>query len=130
MPPSNPGPITHSHSQDSATKSTQPQPELATGAQLPGHGIEELRRSARVFITNYRAAERYQPRRLNCNACLFHAEGSSAEPQHGSWSKWIEPISQHGVPGDHKGMLRPPHVEVLAQLLGQQLDQLQKGAFA
>jgi acyl-coenzyme A synthetase/AMP-(fatty) acid ligase/thioesterase domain-containing protein/acyl carrier protein len=95
---------------------------------LPGHGIEELRRSARVFITNYRAAEKYRPTRLSCNACLFHAEGSSAESQHAGWSRWIEPISEYDVPGDHKGMLRPPHVVVLAQVLGQQLDQLYQGA--
>jgi len=102
--------------------------EIMLQNALPlGHGIDELRRSAHVFITNYRASEKYRPTRLNCNACLFRADGSSAEPPDLGWTAWTEQMWQRCVPGDHKGMLRPPHVAVLAQMLGQRLDQLDQG---
>ena len=79
----------------------------------------------RIVVANSQAAYRYVPQPYSDRITLFKAvEQSDAigqDPTLG-WSALAEDIQLHQVPGNHLSLLKQPHVQDLAQQLGQYLS--------
>jgi thioesterase domain-containing protein len=93
----------------------------------PSWGWDQASRLMKVFKTNLKATENYIPQSYQGSIHLFQAEDSELatdDPSMG-WS----PLALKGVevclvPGNHKTLLRPPHVHVLAAKIKDHLEQV------
>jgi amino acid adenylation domain-containing protein len=92
----------------------------------PDIGEEQVRRALAVFAANSQAMRDYQPQPYAGNVALLRA---SAQPTVESpdallgWDAFVTSgIALHAIPGDHYSMIRPPHVQVLAERLSICLD--------
>ncbi|MBP0031389.1 thioesterase domain-containing protein, partial [Roseofilum sp. Guam] len=82
----------------------------------PEVGIEQMRQLFEVFKANRVAVTNYQPQPYSGRIVQFCA--SSPEANRG-WSSLVTgKLDTYMIPGDHYGMMRSPHVQVLAQKLG------------
>ena len=82
----------------------------------PEVGIEQMRQLFEVFKANRVAVTNYQPQPYSGRIVQFCA--SSPEADRG-WSSLVTgKLETYMIPGDHYGMMRSPHVQVLAQKLG------------
>jgi thioesterase domain-containing protein/acyl carrier protein len=76
-----------------------------------------------VFV---RIQRNYTPRTYPGRIVYFRAEGTN-ERFHHKWSEWAGGgLDVHVVPGDHHGILREPHVRVLAERLRLLLNEAQR----
>ncbi len=78
----------------------------------------------RIVYANAIAAYRYVPRRYAHQIALFKATEQSdsiAQDPTLGWSALSNDIQLHQVPGNHLSLLKQPHVQILAQQLGQYL---------
>ena len=96
---------------------------------LPDIGLAQARRVLQVFKSHSQAINSYRLQPYPGRVTLFLAsEGEVARSQDPTLG-WGELAAQgvdiHWVPGDHKTMIREPHVQVLAQQLQTCLEQLQ-----
>ncbi len=94
----------------------------------PGAGEEQIRRVLGVYKANTRAARRYEPGPYPGRVTLFRTESAPGEdpghPHDLGWSRISgEPAEVHVVPGGHLTFLVEPHVEELARLLRQSLEE-------
>ncbi|MCP3105265.1 alpha/beta fold hydrolase, partial [Myxococcus sp. K15C18031901] len=99
----------------------------------PASAEDDLRRALRVFEAHQVAFHAFRPepsQRLRLVLLRPEVAPSPLEAallEHdatGGWGALVPgPVELHGVPGDHFTMLRAPHVEVLAQVLGGVLAQ-------
>jgi len=79
----------------------------------------------KIVYANAQAAYRYKPQTYSKRITLFKAtEQSDAIGQNPSlsWSELANDIQVHHVPGNHLSLLKQPHVQILAQQLGQCLE--------
>ncbi|MFY0579907.1 alpha/beta fold hydrolase [Cystobacter fuscus] len=93
---------------------------------LPGGTrLEEVRAVVDVVRANLQAVSRYTPEPSAGRVVLLRARDAqrSAErdPTHGWGGLVPSGLTVEDVPGDHHGVLRPPHVEHLAERLGRLL---------
>ncbi|MGV0024746.1 amino acid adenylation domain-containing protein [Phormidesmis priestleyi] len=79
----------------------------------------------RIVYANTQAAYRYVPQNYCDRITLFKAieqsDGIGQDPTLG-WSALASDIQLHPVSGNHLSLLKPPHVQTLAQQLGQCLS--------
>jgi thioesterase domain-containing protein len=103
--------------------------EQARIAELvpPDMGALQMRDLSRVFMANARAAEAYAPPAYGGRVVLFKAgerpAPTAADVDLGWGGLCAQGAQVHVVPGDHYTMLRPPHVQVLAERLGVCLEE-------
>jgi amino acid adenylation domain-containing protein/non-ribosomal peptide synthase protein (TIGR01720 family) len=97
-------------------------------------GITYLRRRVAVYRGNLIAASRHTPEPYRGPVTYFRAAGRPESPEVGAtgpdpagdpaggWARYCAlGIDIENVPGDHRTMMREPHVAVLAGLLGDRL---------
>ncbi|MDJ1181649.1 amino acid adenylation domain-containing protein [Roseofilum sp. BLCC_M143] len=82
----------------------------------PEVGIEQMRKLFEVFKANRVAVANYQPQPYSGRVVQFCA--SLPEEDRGWRSLVTGELEVFVIPGDHYGMMRQPHVGVLAQKLG------------
>lgn len=74
----------------------------------------------RIVYSNAQAAYHYVPQPYGDRITLFKATEPAAvfgqEPTLG-WSALAKDVQLHQVPGNHLSLLKPPHVQTLAQQL-------------
>ena len=81
----------------------------------PEVGMEQMRQLFEVFKANRVASDNYQPQPYSGRVAQFCA--SSPEEDRG-WSSLVAgELETLVIPGDHYGMMRSPHVQVLANRL-------------
>lgn len=101
----------------------------ATGLLPPGMDVPGLRRHLRVFTHNLQATPAYVPGPYEGRLTLLDARERNGGSTGDSGAAWEElaggGVTRYVVAGDHYTMLRPPHVEALADRLGACLDHLQ-----
>ncbi|XWK88399.1 MAG: thioesterase domain-containing protein [Phormidium sp.] len=76
----------------------------------------------KIFYANAQAAYRYVPQNYPNQITVFKAAeqiDSVAQDRTLGWSKLASDIQLHQVPGNHLSLLKQPHVQTLAQQLGQ-----------
>jgi thioesterase domain-containing protein len=80
---------------------------------------EHARVLRRVREMNERAWWRYQPKPYAGDITLLHSEeyGARQKWHLDTWSRLVDRIETHVVPGDHRTLIREPHVAVLADRL-------------
>jgi amino acid adenylation domain-containing protein len=99
----------------------------AEGAVPPDLDFTRFERLWSVFRHNVDALRRYRPGRLAAGAgvLLVRAEGGS-DPEGTSAARWRAltggRVTVGTSPGDHFGMVREPHVRVLAEVLAAHLE--------
>ncbi|MEP1076598.1 amino acid adenylation domain-containing protein [Leptolyngbya sp. PL-A3] len=74
----------------------------------------------RIFAANSQAAYHYAPQPYPQPITLFQAMGASQHSQSDTtlgWNQLTPYVQVHTVPGNHLSMLKPPHVQTLAQIL-------------
>jgi thioesterase domain-containing protein len=82
--------------------------------------LADFQRYFEVYKTNARAASTYQPQPYSGTATLFVCQESPAQAAMvkqaniDRWSKLVHNLELREVPGNHKSMVLPPHVEHLA----------------
>ncbi|MCY1078721.1 non-ribosomal peptide synthetase [Archangium lansingense] len=100
-----------------------------SGVLIPEAGLPELRVLLQVYSANMRALHRYTPERLDGRLAVLRAADSRDAPGEGRDRGWgdkgAEGVELQEVPGDHYGLLQPPHVQVLAERLKELLDRTQ-----
>ena len=78
-----------------------------------------------IVYANSQAAYQYVPQPYPNRLTLFKAteqpEALSQEPTL-NWDALASDVRLHLVPGNHLSLLKPPHVQILAQQLGQYLS--------
>jgi amino acid adenylation domain-containing protein len=88
---------------------------------LPDIDEQQIRRALAVFAANTQAMQRYQPQPYSGPVALFRAsELGAAEAPDAllGWAAFVtSDIALHAIPGDHYSMIRPPHVQLLAERL-------------
>lgn len=87
----------------------------------------QLRRRLGVFAAHRRALDGYVPRYAPQHITLFPARERLAQelPDPAKvWSRLADGVEIHSIPGDHYTILRPPHVQILAERLHACLDTL------
>ncbi|HEY0097997.1 MAG TPA: amino acid adenylation domain-containing protein, partial [Pyrinomonadaceae bacterium] len=93
----------------------------------PDMELAQMRNLLRVFEANVRARNAYRESGYNGELTLFRAaDGAQHSPQDVSfgWSPWTgREIEVLLTPGSHYTMLKKPHVEKLAERLGERLRQ-------
>ncbi|QYO64590.1 hypothetical protein [Leptolyngbya sp. 7M] len=76
----------------------------------------------RIFYANAQAAYRYVPQYYPHRITVFKAAESvdklQSDPMLG-WQSLANDVQLHSVPGNHLSLLQSPHVQVLAEKLGQ-----------
>jgi thioesterase domain-containing protein len=72
-----------------------------------------------VFKANLRAARTWEPRPYAGKVTVFRAAGSHrlGPDGTGGWGAFAAAVEVVTVPGDHHSLVRPPHVEALADAL-------------
>ncbi|TXK39865.1 alpha/beta fold hydrolase [Nonomuraea sp. C10] len=90
----------------------------AMGAE-PGEA--ELAERFPVFAANVRALLTFRPSRVDSRVVLLCAEKSEGEKL-SRWRPYADEIQV--VPGDHYTMLRPPHIEALAEAMRHRLSEV------
>lgn len=94
----------------------------------PGLSAVDLERHLEVFKTNFRALLSYEPQPYGGDLNLFVAEeagGNARNDPAGTWRALAEGATEvQPVPGDHYTMFRAPHLEILAERLGDRLAQV------
>lgn len=63
----------------------------------------------------FRAARRYKPRLYDRPAILMRAMDSKIPDTTRIWARFVAGLEVLSVPGDHLGLLKAPHVEVVAR---------------
>ena len=77
----------------------------------------------KIFYANAQAAYRYVPQNYPNRITLFEAANPDANGQAAlGWSALSSDIQLYQVPGNHLSLLKQPHVQTLAQQLGQCLS--------
>jgi phthiocerol/phenolphthiocerol synthesis type-I polyketide synthase E len=104
---------------------------LRLGAALGVGPVGAVRRSREVqrrFAANLGALLRYRPRPVPCRAVLYRAgaDRRAAARLHRRLSTLYEGIQVRPTGGGHWSMLAPPHVDLLAKMLGSDLGSAQK----
>jgi thioesterase domain-containing protein len=91
--------------------------------KLPKFKTSELKHLFQVFRANFRADSRYRPQRYPGQVTLFK---TATQYQDSTWG-WgdiaANGVELHQIPGHHMNLLRPPHVQVLAEKLSTCLAQ-------
>jgi thioesterase domain-containing protein len=85
---------------------------------------------ARVRVANERALADYIPRRYDGPLLYCRARDvtPSADDTRGRWAELCAGTAYREVPGTHHTMLLPPHVEALAVIVREALDQLARSS--
>jgi thioesterase domain-containing protein/acyl carrier protein len=94
--------------------------QLRRTAILPADlSADDLTNRFRVFEAHVLAMQHYRPRQLSGAMTLIQAaeRDSDAAAAAAAWSRQIDELTVHSVPGDHLTMLRAPHVATLARVL-------------
>ncbi|WNG19735.1 amino acid adenylation domain-containing protein [Cystobacter fuscus] len=93
-----------------------------------GTRLEDVRAVVDVVRANLQAVSRYTPEPSAGRVVLLRARdarrGAERDPTHGWGSLVPSGLTVEDVPGDHHGVLRPPHVEHLAERLGRLLREV------
>lgn len=79
----------------------------------------------KIVYANAQAAYRYKPQNYSKRITLFKvAEQSDTNKQNSSlgWSELASDLQVHQIPGNHLSLLKQPHVQILAEKLGQYLS--------
>jgi thioesterase domain-containing protein len=81
--------------------------------------LDDARDMFRTFQRNHEAVERYEAGPYRGRVELFRAQSSSPaiDPAAGWRELAAEGVGVHLLPGDHYSLLKPPHVELLAERL-------------
>lgn len=93
-------------------------------SQLRSHGRDlglppaELHRAYRVFERATRVMQAHRPARHDGRVTMIHAADSAASPEPWAALAGGPPLDVVTVPGDHFGILRPPVVQRVAEVLG------------
>ncbi len=75
----------------------------------------------RIQRLNVQAIHNYQPQFYSGSIVLLKASETDADFE-SAWNELVESIETHLVPGNHQNMIKPPHVQILAQQLQKYLD--------
>ncbi|MFP2908689.1 non-ribosomal peptide synthetase [Pyxidicoccus sp. 3LFB2] len=91
------------------------------GVLIPEAGLPELRTLLQVFSANVRALRGYSPRPIDARLAVLRAadsvDASAGRLDRGWGDQSTQGVEIQEVPGDHYGLLQPPHVQVLAERL-------------
>ena len=92
----------------------------------------EAARLLEVFTLNFRALERYSPRRTDQSVLLFAAaEGGAPERLAEQWRQWAGGgVEFQVIAGDHYTMVKRPKVAAIAEILRLRASNLSCGAAA
>ncbi|WP_437755425.1 amino acid adenylation domain-containing protein [Sorangium sp. So ce1389] len=108
--------------------------EQARGNGDPMVDLDQAERWYRAFRRDLDALLRYTPSPYSGAAALFRAEtmwGSDTSATDRGWSAWISAgLATYTIPGDHRSMLRAPHVAVLAEALTRHMNDADRYACA
>ncbi|WP_437733786.1 amino acid adenylation domain-containing protein [Sorangium sp. So ce1335] len=108
--------------------------EQARGDGDPMVDLDQAERWYRAFRRDLDALLRYTPSPYPGAAALFRAEttwGSDTSAADRGWSACISAgLATYSIPGDHRSMLRPPHVAVLAEALTRHMNDAERYACA
>ena len=86
---------------------------------MDGEGAAEIRRLADVCLAHVAALADHRPKPYAGPVILFRvASDSGLDPR---WRELCPRLRVEHVPGNHYTMLRPPHVDVLAERLDRYL---------
>ena len=101
-------------------------------AGLPPRACAELRELWSVFSRNLRASRAYQPGASPGTLVLLRAAEGPREGLEETlgWGALASEVEVHEVPGDHFGLIAPPHVESLAERLRTLLERAEASARA
>jgi thioesterase domain-containing protein len=90
----------------------------------PDVDIARFGRLFEVFRSNARAMQAYAPKPFGGPITLFRASRQAAAASRSlGWGRWARGgVEIVEVPGDHHGIVRPPHVATLAAELGSRID--------
>ncbi|NET54502.1 MAG: hypothetical protein F6K09_39715 [Merismopedia sp. SIO2A8] len=83
--------------------------------------LEQINHLLKIGKLNYQAEQNYIPQYYSGKIILFKASETDADLE-AAWKKLATNVENVLVPGNHHTMLRPPHVEILAQQLQQYID--------
>ena len=90
-------------------------------------GVAQLPDSRHRFLqTHYRALLRHRPKPIDVRLTIFRTRTRPLFAQHEhdlGWGRLVPDAKVCVIPGAHEGMLREPHVGVLAQMLGDSLHE-------
>ncbi|MCY1033947.1 non-ribosomal peptide synthase/polyketide synthase [Corallococcus sp. BB11-1] len=93
-------------------------PDAGTSGGLEEAAREELRELWRRFKVNQGASSTYVPGPYDGALVLLRAEQGPEAPADLGWSALARGgVTVHSVPGDHYTLVRPPHVDALAERL-------------
>ncbi|MBD2281593.1 thioesterase domain-containing protein, partial [Aphanizomenon flos-aquae] len=86
--------------------------------------LAEAHSFLKVNKLNDQAADNYQAQYYPGSIVLFQASETDASFK-STWNELVEHIETYVVPGNHQNMVKPPHVQTLAQKLQKSLEQAQ-----
>jgi thioesterase domain-containing protein len=89
----------------------------------PNFKTPEFKRLLQVFQANVLADSRYRPQRYPGRVTLFKTETGHPDSTWGWGDIAANGVELHQIPGHHMNVLRPPHVQVLAEKLSACLSQ-------
>jgi thioesterase domain-containing protein/acyl carrier protein len=85
---------------------------------VAGAAASQAQHIYEVFQANMEAISQYRPKPYRRKLTLFRA-AEHATPMHKDpylgWSRWVEDVEVHQVPGNHVTMFRPPTIKLLAE---------------
>jgi thioesterase domain-containing protein/acyl carrier protein len=79
--------------------------------------LADFQRYFEVYKTNVHAASTYQPQPYSGTATLFACQEHPATTKHANIDRWrslVRNLELYEVPGNHRSMVLPPHVDHLA----------------
>jgi thioesterase domain-containing protein len=92
----------------------------------PDIDAEQIQRALAVYAANTQAQAAYQAQPYAGPVALFRASEQIMPVSPGpllGWEAFVTGgIALHAIPGDHYSMMRPPHVQVLAECLSACID--------
>ena len=95
---------------------------LARAGLAPADTHDDLRIRMRAFATNIAHYAAYRPREYSGRLVLVTARDNEATADVSAWKAHAPRLEHLTVPGDHFTMLRPPHVQNLAEIVRRSLD--------
>jgi thioesterase domain-containing protein len=96
---------------------------LAQAGLAPPDTHDDLRTRMRAFATNIAHYAAYRPRDYLGRLVLVTARDNRATDDVSAWKTHVPHLEHLTVPGDHFTMLRPPHVQDLAEIVRRCLNQ-------
>jgi thioesterase domain-containing protein len=86
--------------------------------------LAQARHLLKIYKLNAQAGLNYKPQYYSGSIVLFRASETDADLE-SAWHELVKHTETYVVPGHHQNMVKPPHVQTLAQNLQRSLEQTQ-----